>query len=148
MTPLSSGEIELVRASFLALDGATETVSTAFYQRLFLLDRSLRRLFHGDMRQLSLKFIRTLGVIVNNLERLDEFRPYVRELGARHAGYHVGDEHYGIVGVALIGTLGYFLGDRFTPETRAAWTKVYTCITEQMIAGAHATSRTVTNAPA
>lgn len=148
MTPFSAGEIELVRSSFAAATTRPDAMAAAFYQRLFDLDRSLRRLFHGDMRQLGRKFVHTLEILVNHLEQFEEFLPYVRELGARHAGYHVRDEYYAIVGVALIGTLSVELGDQFTPEVRSIWTRVYNTIADEMIAGGRAATETVASAPA
>jgi hemoglobin-like flavoprotein len=54
----------------------------------------------------------------------------VKELGLRHVGYGVKDEHYDTVGSALLWTLGQGLGDEFTTELEDAWTKVY-----QLLAG-------------
>ncbi|MBE2213160.1 MAG: hemin receptor [Opitutaceae bacterium] len=136
MPILSDGDIALVRDSFKQASAAPETLAAAFFRRMFELDRSLRRLFHGDMRQLGHKFVSTLGVLVTNLERFDDFAPTMRALGARHAGYHVRDEHYAIAGIALIGTLAGQLGDSFTPATRAAWTRVFGAITDEILSGA------------
>jgi len=136
MTSFSDGDIVLVRDSFRLATATPETLAVAYFRRLFELDRSLRRLFHGDMRQLGQKFVSTLRVLVANLERFEEFAPHMRGLGARHAGYHVRDEHYAIAGIALIGTLATLLGDAFTPATRAAWTRVFGAITDEIVAGA------------
>lgn len=138
MTPFSAAEIDLVRTSFAQVARAPEALAADFYRRLFELDRSLRHLFHGDMRRLGEKFTATLGVLVNNLERFEDYLPSIRALGARHAGYQVRDEHYAVVGVALIGTLATHLGETFTADTRAAWTHVYGTIASEMIAGARA----------
>ena len=40
-------------------------------------------------------------------------------------GYGVRDEHYAIVGQALLDTLAIGLGSAFTAEVRAAWTETY-----------------------
>jgi len=64
----------------------------------------------------------------------------LRARGARHAGYHVRDEHYAIAGIALIGTLALQLGDGFTPATRAAWTRVFGAVTDEIVAGSRAAS--------
>jgi hemoglobin-like flavoprotein len=138
MPLLNDHDIALVRDSFRLASAAPETLAASYFRRLFELDRSLRRLFHGDMRQLGQKLVSTLGVLVANLERFDEFAPTMRALGARHAGYHVRDEHYAIAGIALIGTLSVQLGDAFTPATRTAWTRVFGAITDEIIAGARA----------
>ena len=48
----------------------------------------------------------------------------LKELGARHADYGIQQEHYPIVGEALIETLAAALGDDFTPEAKSEWLKV------------------------
>lgn len=136
MPLLSDGDIALVQESFRLASAAPETLAAAYFRRLFELDRSLRRLFHGDMRQLGQKFVSTLNVLVGNLERFNDFVPHMRSLGSRHAAYHVRDEHYAIAGIALIGTLTVQLGDAFTPAMRSAWTRVFGAITDEIVAGA------------
>jgi hemoglobin-like flavoprotein len=62
--------------------------------------------------------------------------PHVKALGARHTGYGVKDEHYAIVGAALLWTLERGLGAAFTPEVQLAWTRVYGLLAGTMQAGA------------
>ena len=135
MPPFSAEDATLVRETFRSAAAAPETFAAAYFRRLFELDRSLRRLFHGDMRQLGQKLVSTLGVLVNNLDAFSEFAPHMRALGARHAGYQVRDEYYAIAGIALIGALAGQLGERFTPEARTAWTRVLGAITDEIVAG-------------
>lgn len=125
-----------MRDTFRRAAAAPETLAAAYFRRLFELDRTLRRLFHGDMRQLGQKFISTLGVLIENLEAFSEFAPHMRALGARHVGYGVRDEHYAIADIALIGTVAGQLGDDFTPAARAAWTTVLGAITDEILLGA------------
>jgi len=77
-----------------------------------------------------------IGLAVNGLDRLETIAPAVRQLGMRHAGYHVRDEHYETVGTALLWTLEKGLGAEFTASARVAWTKVYWLLAETMKAGA------------
>jgi len=85
MPLLSDGDIALVQDSFRLASVAPETLAAACFRRLFELDRSLRRLFHGDMRQSGQKLITTLGARVASLRRFDDFTPTMRALGARAA---------------------------------------------------------------
>ena len=57
-------------------------------------------------------------------------------LGVRHSTYRVRDDHYGTFGAALIGTLDEGLGDKFTPELRAAWAEAFLLISSLMRRGA------------
>jgi hemoglobin-like flavoprotein len=106
-----------------------------FYAKLFDLKPKLRVLFKGDVYEQGKKLMQVIAFAVENLDRLDEIVPHVRELGARHAGYGVSDRDYETVGAALIWTLGKALGKDFTAPTRAAWTAVYDMLAETMKEG-------------
>ena len=59
----------------------------------------------------------------------------LQALGKRHAKYGVAEEHFPIVGKALIETLSAAMGDAFTDEVKDAWVEIYGVIQAQMIAG-------------
>ena len=131
MTP---SQVELIRASWTAVEPIQEVAATLFYDRLFELDPSLRRLFRRtDMAQQKKILMQTLTVVVKSLDRLDQLVPAIEALGRRHAGYGVRETHYDTVGEALLWTLGQGLGDGFTPELRDAWTEAYTTLASVMI---------------
>ena len=129
MTP---EQITLVKSSWAKVVPIAPTAAKLFYGKLFDLDPALRPLFKGDMEEQGRKLMRMVGTAVNGLDRLDEIVPAVKDLGTRHAGYGVTDAHYDTVGAALLWTLGQGLGDAFTPETEAAWTKVYGLLADTM----------------
>jgi len=52
----------------------------------------------------------------------------VQELGRKHVGYGVKDEHYDKVGAALLFTLEKGLGDDWNDELKGAWTETYTLV--------------------
>jgi hemoglobin-like flavoprotein len=52
----------------------------------------------------------------------------------------VRDEHYDVVGAALLKTLSQGLGDDFTPAVREAWTGVYGLVAATMMAAAREAS--------
>jgi len=129
-------EISLVQASFRKVAPIAPQAAGLFYARLFELDPSLRALFHGDMNDQGKKLMQMIGLAVNGLSRLDTLAPTVRQLGMRHAAYHVKDEHYDTVGEALLWTVGKGLGAEFTAEMQAAWARAYWVLAETMKAGA------------
>lgn len=133
---MTAAEITLVKDSFRKLAPIADQAAALFYARLFELDPALRALFHGDMADQGRKLMQMLGLAVGGLDRLNELVPAVRQLGLRHAGYHVRDEHYETVGEALLWTLGRGLGPAFTSDMQAAWAKVYWTLAETMKAGA------------
>lgn len=122
MTPQQK---HLVQTTFAKVAPIADDAAALFYGRLFELDPSLRPMFTTDLKEQGRKLMRMIGMAVNGLDRLDELVPVVRQLGARHAGYGVRDEHYGTVAAALVWTLEQGLGADFTPEVKDAWVAVY-----------------------
>jgi hemoglobin-like flavoprotein len=125
-------QIQLVQTSFAAVVPIAEQAGLMFYDRLFTVDPSLRPLFKGDITEQSRTLMNMIGVAVAGLDKLDTIVPAVQALGVRHAGYGVTPAHYGIVGAALLWTLGQGLGDGFTPEVEAAWVAAYTLLATTM----------------
>jgi hemoglobin-like flavoprotein len=122
----------LVQNSFEKVLPIAETAAGLFYGRLFALDPTLRPLFKGDLDEQGRKLMYMLRVAVGRLDQLDEITPAVQKLGQRHVDYGVKEEHYATVGAALLWTLEQGLGADFTPETRTAWTQLYTVLVKTM----------------
>jgi hemoglobin-like flavoprotein len=121
-----------VQESFAQVVPIADTAAQLFYGRLFEMDPALRALFHTDMRAQYRNLMQTLTVVVRSLDRLDSIVPAVQALGRRHAGYGVNDEHFDLVGVALLWTLQQGLGSAFTPEVRRAWATAYGLLASTM----------------
>jgi hemoglobin-like flavoprotein len=77
-----------------------------------------------------------LGLAVVSLNKLEQLRPALRTLGARHVTHGVLDEDYDTVGRALLWTLKRTLGDTFTPALEKAWIEVHATIAGEMKTGA------------
>ena len=110
-----------------------------FYERLFQLDPSLRRLFsRTDMDAQRKNLVQTLAVVVKGIDNLEPLIPAVEALGRRHAGYGVKPTHYATVGQALLDTLQAGLGDGFTPDAREAWGEAYELLAGVMLSAGEA----------
>jgi hemoglobin-like flavoprotein len=134
---MHESQVTLVQESWEQVLPIANTAAQLFYQRLFELDPSLRRLFtQTDMAEQRKKLMQMITVAVRGLTRLDELVPAVEALGNRHAGYGVTDAHYGTVATALLWTLEQGLGEGFTPEVREAWIETYTILATVMQNGA------------
>jgi len=134
---MHESQVTLVQESWEQVLPIADTAAQLFYQRLFELDPSLRRLFtQTDMAEQRKKLMQMITVAVRGLTRLDELVPAVEALGNRHAGYGVTDAHYGTVATALLWTLEQGLGEGFTPEVREAWIETYTILANVMQNGA------------
>lgn len=122
----------LLRQTFESMVPLPRRFGLAFYDRLFELDPTLRELFRGDAERQATMLVNALTLAV--LRLLDEGRASraVLELGGRHRNYGVLDEHYETFGEALLWALENHLGDRFTPELRAAWSEAWSEIAAAM----------------
>ena len=129
MTP---EQITLVKTSWEKVVPISEKAAELFYGKLFELDPSLKSLFTSDMTEQGKKLMKMINTAVNGLDRLDAIVPAVQDLGRRHVGYGVKDEHYDTVGAALLWTLETGLGDAFTPEVKESWVTVYTLLADTM----------------
>jgi nitric oxide dioxygenase len=129
-------DLTLVRDSFDRVVPIAGVAADLFYDRLFYLAPSLRRMFPTDMRDQKRKLMVMIATAVQGLHDLNTLVPQVKALGARHGGYGVEPEHYEIVGKALLWTLESGLGNAFTPEVRQAWTRVYALLAATMQDGA------------
>lgn len=125
MTPEN---IELVKSSWLKILPIADQAAELFYGRLFEIAPEVKPLFKTDIKKQGKKLMDMLYVAVNNLDHLGRIMQPVKDLAVRHVHYGVKDEHYDVVGQALLWTLGQGLGDDFTPEVEAAWTETYVTI--------------------
>lgn len=122
MTP---EQIHIVQTTWLRLLPIKDVAARLFYDRLFELDPSVKRMFRADIREQGQKLMQVIDAAVNGLSRFEQIVPMIQAIGRRHAVYGVQDHHYGIVGDALLWTLQKGLGAEFTPQVRDAWTIVY-----------------------
>ena len=122
----------MVQSSFAKVKPISEKAAELFYQRLFELEPSFRRLFKGDMKEQERKLMATLAIAVEGWRHPDQIIGSVQKLGRDHAGYGVKAEYYDIVGEALLWTLAQGLGEEFTTPVRKAWEEAYTFLSEIM----------------
>lgn len=126
-----ASQVALVQSSFDKLAPIFDVAARIFYDRLFQLDPSLRRLF-TDRRVQEKKLMDAMSIIVGNLTRPDRIVPGLRALGRRHVAYGVQNHDYATFGEALLWTLEQGLGDSFTAEARRAWAAAYHLLASTM----------------
>ena len=126
----------LVQSTFKEVIPIADTAAKLFYGKLFELDPALKPLFKGDMEEQGRKLMQMIATAVNGLDDLESIVPAVEQLGKRHVGYGVKDEHYDTVAAALLWTLEQGLGPAFTPDVKEAWTVVYGILAGTMKAAA------------
>ena len=150
---LTESDRKAVRHSFRLVVPIADTAADLFYQRLFELRPDYRALFKDDIAAQKRKLLRMLAFIVKALDYKDtEWRDdvppeqdlmlVVLALGRRHSDlYRIPHESYGVVAEALLWALDYGLGEAFTQDVRAAWTRLYTLLAQTMRLGSTAIDR-------
>ena len=141
---LSTRQKQLIRESFATVSEYADSVVLLFYGRLFETAPEARRLFQVEIREQARKLNATLSFFVDSLDRFEQIRPQLTELGRRHAGYEVKPEHYDGLLSALMWAFGQALGGEFSRETRAAWTTLLKAVSAVMLEGAARLDQTVT----
>jgi nitric oxide dioxygenase len=130
---LTEHQIWLVQSSFEKFIVDIDVAAQVFYRHLFTMQPSLKPLFKGDTRVQGRKLITMILFIVNGLDDVDYLLPQIRLLGETHVGYGVKPQDYSTMLDALVATLKHNLGREFTPETEAAWRRVYSLMAETAI---------------
>lgn len=144
---LTDKEKTAIRDTWRLVVPIADTAADLFYKRLFELKPAYRSLFPEQLEPQKRKLIAMLAFTVKSLDYPDSaWRDTVSEdsdlflillaLGRRHTDlYKIPDESYETVGQALLWTLDYGLGKKFTPEAQAAWGRVYQLLAMTMKMG-------------
>lgn len=117
-----------LRASWARVAAHGVQVPQFFYARLFLAHPHLRDMFPVSMAAQSDRLVGALGSVVSSVDDLAAVVPVVEQLGRDHRKFAVRNEHYPLVGEALLATLAHFLGPEWTPELAQDWTEAFTIV--------------------
>ena len=124
-TAMTPSQVTLVQESFRHIGRQPHEAGRMFYDALFMLAPELRPLFPEDLSRQKLKFIQMLSTIVRSLDQISTISDEIVELGRRHLSYDVEDEHYAVLGEALMSTVDRLLGASLTPAISDAWVAAY-----------------------
>lgn len=132
---LDPAEVALMKSTFAQINPIGDLSAQFFYDKLFELSPEARLLFTSNMQTQRRKFMATLKFIVQSLEQPQTVRATTLRLGRDHARYGISDEHYRLVGQALLWSLEQALGPAYTPAVHQAWAKLYTLLSNSMKEG-------------
>jgi len=133
LSNLSAEQVALLRETYRLLAREPVDASERFYARLFEIAPELRPMFPEDMSEQGMKFMSTLGVILDRIDDPEMLQPYVEALARGHAAYGVRPEHFPPMGRALIETMREILGAKFPEGADSAWQAAYDRLAEEMI---------------
>ncbi|MEA2490475.1 MAG: adenylate cyclase [Acidobacteriota bacterium] len=129
----------LVQSSWETIVGRREEAARIFYSRLFEIAPAVRPMFAGvDISTQGSMLMNMITAAVRGLDRLEELKPTLEDLGRRHAAYGVRVEHYAPVEECLLHTVEVMMGEGFNLDVKLAWTQIYNFIAGTMIDAASA----------
>ena len=133
--------VEVLEQSFAQIKPRATKFSASFYSTLFTDYPQVQPLFaHTDMTEQRKHLMSALILVIDNLREPDVLNDALKNLGAKHVNYGTIQEHYPIVGAALLKTLNSYLGDEWTPDVRQVWMDAYQVIAKIMLEGAEKAS--------
>ena len=130
---LTPNQIGLIRQSFEALRKNPKRHSVEFYEAFFAREPEARGMFRSDLEGQGMRFMSTLSVILDHLDREDGMGARLAELGQAHRAMGVRAAQFEPMGQALVETLEAAMGDAFTPAMRAAWDAAFIEIAAKLI---------------
>lgn len=133
-------QIHLVRRSFAEIERQTHVAALEFYRRLFEASPGLRPMFSTEIEKQACKLMDMLSLTISLLDKPEALAPELEQLGARHVGYGVREDHYAIVADALYGMLRHVLGSDYTTDVERAWHTLYATMRDAMLRGARSAS--------
>ncbi|NER38187.1 MAG: flavohemoprotein [Oscillatoria sp. SIO1A7] len=130
-------DVKNLEESFELVKPKADEFATSFYETLFADNPGADKLFEKtDMAKQKKMLVASLVLVVENLRKPDALTDTLKKLGARHVNYGTLEEHYPLVGGALLKTFESYLGDKWTPEVKKAWEEAYGTIADIMLKGA------------
>ncbi|MFI7587802.1 globin domain-containing protein [Spongisporangium articulatum] len=125
-------DTDALQRSFGLVARHGDEVPLYFYSHLFLRYPQTRPMFPAAMSAQRDRLVGALVRVVSNVHQVQTVVPYLQQLARDHRKYGVTDDHYPMVGAALLATLEHFLGEEWTPELAADWTAAYGVIASVM----------------
>ncbi|HEU5332044.1 MAG TPA: globin domain-containing protein [Actinocrinis sp.] len=125
-----------IRESFAVVQPRGTEAAAWFYDHFFAANPRYRKYFSGDPEAQHRRLFQAVRRIVDDLDRLDEFLPYLRRLALRHRKFGLRAAHYDAFGTSLLATLAQFCGPRWTDRAADAWVTGYGLVADVMLGAA------------
>ena len=126
-----------LRRSFELIAPRADRFADRFYEKLFADFPDVRPLFgRTELAEQRRMLIQMLTVVMRSLEQPAMLSRILGELGARHVGYGVREEHYPLVARTMMAVLREFAGEAWTEEFNTAWTEALYAVAGLMLEGA------------
>lgn len=129
--------VEVLEKSFERVKPQANDFAFSFYQNLLTDYPQLRPLFaKTNMEEQQQKLMMSLVLVIENLRNPNYLKIILKNLGERHVSYGAIEQHYPMVGAALLKTFESYLGADWTLEVKQAWIDAYGVLVDLMLEGA------------
>ena len=129
--------VEVLEKSFERVKPQANDFAFSFYQNLLTDYPQLRPLFaKTNMEEQQQKLMMSLVLVIENLRNPNYLKVILKNLGERHVSYGAIEQHYPMVGAALLKTFESYLGADWTLEVKQAWIDAYGVLVDLMLEGA------------
>lgn len=122
-----------IRESFALIEPYGPEATAWFYEHFFAANPRYRKYFSADAATQHRRLFLAVQRIVGDLDKLDEFLPYLRRLALRHRKFGLRAAHYQAFGTSLLATVAQYSGDQWTERTNAAWDAGYGLVATVML---------------
>lgn len=126
--------VELLESSFDLLSPRGEELVRRFYEELFRRYPGVMPLFSStSIDDQEKKLLAALKLVVTNLRKPDVLGSALHDLGQRHKGYGVKQEHYSAVSTTLVDVMKEIAGDVWNKDIENAWSHALSVVSNVMI---------------
>ncbi|GGC98546.1 NO-inducible flavohemoprotein [Pontibacillus salipaludis] len=133
---LSNENIAIIKSTAPILKDRGVEITSRFYERLFANHPELLHLFNQTNQKKGRQQTALANAVyaaAENIDRLEEILPVVKQIAHKHRSIGVQAEHYPVVGEHLLLAMKEVLGDGATPEVLQAWEEAYSIIANVFI---------------
>lgn len=134
---LSAKTIEIIKAITPAVAANSETITRAFYQRMFAANPEVKAYFNqahqhsgGQQRALA----GAICAYFSHIDDLGALTSAIEVIAQKHCSLGILPEHYPIVGKHLLDAIKEIMGDDATDEIITAVAEAYTVLADVLIA--------------
>jgi hemoglobin-like flavoprotein len=128
---LSKDEIEILQSTFKKIEDTD--CWEKLYNKFFTLAPEAKELFKGDIKDQQHRIMTMVKTICEGLNNPQIIIPAIQQMGMRHFEYGVQNGHYNLFRDALMDAIKDTLGKEYTPQVEAAWNKLYSVMSENMM---------------
>ena len=130
---LSQQTIAAVKASLPLIQEHGLEISSRMYEILFEKYPQTKALFPESIEKQPKILTAAIEAYASNIEQIEKLHDKLMYIANTHVKSHVLEEHYPMVGDALIMAMKEVLADKATSETLEAWGQAYAYLAEILV---------------